>query len=53
MRIFKDLHHNGRTLVLVTHDREIALQSDRIIEMKDGRIVADRSTSLPLAEVAK
>jgi putative ABC transport system ATP-binding protein len=53
MRIFKDLHRNGRTLVLVTHDREIALQSDRMIAMKDGRIIADRPTSAASAEVAK
>jgi ABC-type lipoprotein export system ATPase subunit len=53
MRIFKALHRNGRTLVLVTHDREIALQSDRIIEMKDGRIIADRPTSDASAEVVK
>ena len=53
MRIFKDLHRNGRTLVLVTHDMEIALQSDRIIEIKDGRIVADRVTSAATSEVAK
>ncbi len=53
MRIFKGLHRNGRTLVLVTHDMEIALLSDRIVEMKDGRIVADRVTSAASAEVAK
>jgi putative ABC transport system ATP-binding protein len=49
MHIFKKLHENGRTLVLVTHDREIALQSDRVIEMKDGTIVADRKISALLA----
>lgn len=53
IRIFKDLHRNGRTLVLVTHDMEIALQSDRIIEMKDGRIVADRVTSAASGEEAR
>jgi putative ABC transport system ATP-binding protein len=53
MNIFKDLHRNGRTLVLVTHDREIALQSDRIIEMKDGKIVTDRPTNSASAEESK
>lgn len=53
MKIFMELHRNGRTLVLVTHDTEIALQSDRIIELKDGRIVTDRATSRVSAEVAK
>lgn len=53
MNIFKKLHRNGRTLVLVTHDRDIALQSDRVIEMKDGTIVADRKTNAFLAEGVK
>jgi putative ABC transport system ATP-binding protein len=53
MKIFKELHRKGRTLVLVTHDREIALQSDRIIEMKDGNIVTDQTTDSVSAGVAK
>ena len=32
----------GITLVVVTHDPELADRCDRVIEMKDGRIVADR-----------
>ncbi|MDQ7784827.1 MAG: ABC transporter ATP-binding protein [Desulfomonilaceae bacterium] len=52
MRIFKELHRKGRTLVLVTHDMETALQSDRIIEMRDGGIVADRTVEAP-TEVTK
>jgi putative ABC transport system ATP-binding protein len=53
IRIFKELHRNGRTLVLVTHEVDIALQTDRIIEMRDGRIVADRPTNAASAEAAK
>ncbi|MEW6138688.1 MAG: ABC transporter ATP-binding protein [Thermodesulfobacteriota bacterium] len=45
MRIFRELHSSGRTLVVVTHDPEVAREADRLIEMKDGRILADRSTS--------
>ena len=33
----------GATLVLVTHDRELAAYSDRIITLKDGRVVADET----------
>lgn len=34
----------GITLVVVTHDDELARRCDRVVEMKDGRIVADRRT---------
>jgi lipoprotein-releasing system ATP-binding protein len=40
MDIFKDLVSNfNQTLILVTHDEEIAEQSDRVIEMSDGKII--------------
>ncbi len=41
MEILKELHEDGRTIILITHDREIAAQADRIIKIKDGRIVHD------------
>ncbi len=41
MAIFRKLHHEGTTLVVVTHDVGVAQQADRIIEMKDGRIFRD------------
>lgn len=44
MRIFRELHASGTTLVIVTHDLEVARQTDRIVEMKDGRISSDRLT---------
>jgi len=44
MAIFEKLHGEGRTLVVVTHDMEVARQADRIVEMKDGRISSDRKT---------
>jgi lipoprotein-releasing system ATP-binding protein len=41
-RIFRDVNHRfGTTFIIVTHDRRIAEQTDRIIEIKDGRIVMD------------
>lgn len=41
MGIIKDLHKQGHTIILVTHDSKIAAQASRIIEIKDGEIVAD------------
>ena len=41
MEIIKSLHRQGHTIVMVTHDAHIAAQADRIIEIKDGRIISD------------
>ncbi|WP_245587786.1 ABC transporter permease [Desulfovibrio inopinatus] len=41
MRILKRLHEEGKTLLLVTHDKEIASCADRMLEICDGRIVSD------------
>lgn len=42
MEIFHGLHRSGVTVILVTHEMEVALQAQRIIRMRDGRIVEDR-----------
>jgi putative ABC transport system ATP-binding protein len=36
----------GKTIVLVTHDTEVGAACDRIIRMRDGRIVADERTAI-------
>jgi putative ABC transport system ATP-binding protein len=41
MRIFHELHADGITIVLVTHEMDVAAQSERMIHMKDGRIIED------------
>jgi len=53
IKIFRELHANGVTLVVVTHDMEVALQAERIIQMKDGRISSDQATAHKPAEVAR
>ena len=42
MALFHDLNKDGVTLILVTHEKEIAQQAKRIINMKDGKIVQDQ-----------
>ncbi|WNY89500.1 ABC transporter permease [Leclercia adecarboxylata] len=42
MAILHGLHQAGHTLIIVTHDRRIAEQCQRIVEIHDGQIVADR-----------
>lgn len=41
MEILNQLHREGHTVILVTHDKEIANQANRIIEIKDGEIYSD------------
>ena len=40
MDILVELHKEGKTVILVTHDPKIAEYAHRIIELEDGRIVA-------------
>jgi len=47
MSIFRDLNENeGITVIMVTHEEEIAAQAKRIISMKDGLITSDIKTSV-------
>jgi putative ABC transport system ATP-binding protein len=41
MDLFKEIHDNGNTVVLVTHEEDIALHAHRIIRLKDGNIESD------------
>lgn len=43
MRLLRDMNENGHTVIVITHSREVAAQADRLIEISDGHIVADRS----------
>ena len=41
MEILRQLHAEGHTIIMVTHDREIAASANRVIEIKDGEIIGD------------
>ena len=41
MKIFKRIHQKGNTIILVTHEKEIAKNANRIIKLKDGQILTD------------
>src|SRR5690606_1050833 len=54
MQILRELHRDGHTVILVTHEPTIAEQADRIIEISDGEIISDRrkEASAPAATLA-
>ncbi|MDA3809133.1 MAG: ABC transporter ATP-binding protein [Spirochaetaceae bacterium] len=41
MRLFKELQDEGVTLIMVTHDNEVAAQGKRIIQVRDGKVLID------------
>lgn len=41
MKLFEELHARGNTIVLVTHEREIAEHAERILSFRDGKLVSD------------
>lgn len=42
MHILEQLNKEGRTIILVTHDKQVALHANRIVTIRDGKIVEDR-----------
>jgi putative ABC transport system ATP-binding protein len=40
MELFHELHREGHTLVMVTHDPQVGQQADRVVKLHDGRVVA-------------
>jgi putative ABC transport system ATP-binding protein len=48
MAIFQELNRSGATIVLVTHEREIALHTSRIVFFRDGHLVGDEPVANPL-----
>lgn len=41
MELLQDLHKKGLTIIMVTHDMELAKKAERVIQIKDGKIVKD------------
>ena len=41
LELLEELHRSGRTVILITHDQQVAQRADRTIELRDGKIVSD------------
>jgi putative ABC transport system ATP-binding protein len=48
MKLFADIHSKGNTLLVVTHEEDIALHAHRIIKLKDGMIESDAKNPNPI-----
>ncbi|MCI2057941.1 MAG: ABC transporter ATP-binding protein [Oscillibacter sp.] len=51
LRLLQQLHDDGNTIVLITHDNSIATQAQRIIRLEDGAVVYDGDAHAPEAVV--
>ena len=41
MTLFEEIHQNGNTIIVVTHEEDIAMHAHRIVRIKDGKIESD------------
>ena len=53
MALFDQLHNDGQTLIIVTHEQEIADRCRRVITLKDGRLISDATNSQTVISKAK
>jgi putative ABC transport system ATP-binding protein len=50
MALFADLHRQGQTIIMVTHEPDIAAHAERVVTLKDGVIASDRRQTPVLPE---
>ena len=47
MDLFSTIHRQGKTLIIVTHEEDIARRTERLVNLSDGKIVEDISFEKP------
>ena len=47
MALFQDIHKNGNTVIIVTHEEDIAQYAHRIVRLKDGEVEIDEKNQNP------
>ena len=50
MRLFEDIYKKGNTMIVVTHEEDIALHARRIVRLRDGMIESDEINPNPMIE---
>ena len=45
MEIFKELHKKGNTIILITHDADVAAQAERVVRIQDGKLYEEEKGS--------
>jgi putative ABC transport system ATP-binding protein len=50
MALFDRLHEEGQTLIIVTHEKEIADRCHRVITLKDGHLISDKNNPISIAK---
>ena len=45
MHVFSELHHQGQTIIMVTHEADIAAHAERTVVLRDGKVETDRVTA--------
>lgn len=51
MQIFQNLNEQGKTIILVTHERDIAYHAKRILHFLDGKLVGDEFVEKPIQAI--
>ncbi|HLL45658.1 MAG TPA: ABC transporter ATP-binding protein [Longimicrobiaceae bacterium] len=51
LKLFRRLHAEGNTIIMVTHEPDVAKQAERVVTLKDGTIHTDRPSCAPVAPV--
>lgn len=49
MQLFKEVNREGRTVLMVTHEEDIAQRTKRVIHMRDGMVISDTASAEPVS----
>src|SRR5918997_1877186 len=52
LALFEDLHRSGQTIIMVTHEADVARHAKRVVRMKDGKVLSDLPSEQDAVQVA-